>query len=76
MFLQAYEYEQLHQVDLQEFFGKVPKYLSSQSNELFDSQIKNWIIELMKIRENKSNILPSDSNLNTILKNYLINPRS
>lgn len=67
MFLQAYEYELLHKINLDEFFVKIPNYLSDPT---FDSQIKQWINELMKLREKKINILPNDSNLNTILRNY------
>jgi hypothetical protein len=68
MFLQAYEYELLNNISLDEFFSKIPNYLSDST---FDSQIKQWIHELMNLREKKINILPFDSNLNTILRNYL-----
>ncbi len=69
MFLQAYEYESLHKINLDEFFSKIPNYIS-EKNSQFDTKIKGWIIELMEIRDKKLDILPSDSNLNTILKNY------
>lgn len=43
MFLQAYEYEQLNHIELNEFFSHV-------SNYTFEPQIKGWIDELMEIR--------------------------
>lgn len=64
MFLQAYEYEQLQGVRLDEFFAHVDKHS-------FEPQVKEWIDELMHVRNSQINILPKDSNLNTILKHYL-----
>jgi putative hydrolase of HD superfamily len=69
MYLQAYEYELINQLDLSEFFSKVPNNLDESSS--IDPQVKEWIRELMQLREKKTNILPKDSNLNTILRNYL-----
>jgi len=69
MYLQAYEYEILNNIELTEFFSSVPKHLSDESD--FHPKIKEWIKELMSIRERKINILSKDSNLNTILKNFL-----
>jgi 5'-deoxynucleotidase YfbR-like HD superfamily hydrolase len=69
MYLQAYEYELLYDSDLSEFFQKVPHYLSESS--FFEPQVKGWLNELLKIRNNKINILPYDSNLNTLLKDIL-----
>ena len=69
MYLQAYEYELINGVRLDEFFSGVPKNISDSSS--FDPQIKKWIKELVELRENKSNILPRDSNLNTILRDFL-----
>jgi len=69
MYLQAYEYEILNNIELTEFFSSVPKHLSDDSD--FHPKIKEWIKELMTIRERKINILSKDSNLNTILKNFL-----
>ena len=69
MYLQAYEYEMINNIELTEFFGNVPKNLSDSND--FDPKIKEWIVELMNIRERKINILSKDSNLNTILKSFL-----
>ena len=69
MYLQAYEYEMLNQIELNEFFGNVPKHLEDRSD--FNPQIKAWLRELMEIRENKVNILVEDSNMNTILRNFI-----
>lgn len=65
MFLQAYEYEKLQEnLDLQEFFSQIKSHP-------FEPQIKEWIDELMEIRDKKLNVLPKNSNLNTILKFYI-----
>ena len=69
MYLQAYEYEIINDIELTEFFSTVPNNLSASSD--FHPKVKEWISELMKIREKKINILSKDSNLNTILKNFL-----
>ena len=69
MYLQAYEYELLNNADLSEFFSNVPKHLCDTSD--FDPQIRAWLKELMRIRADKLNILSKDSNLNTILRNFL-----
>ena len=69
MFITAYEYELIHKVDLTEFFSNVPKCLDDSS--FFTPQVKRWIEELMKLRENKVDIRPTDSNMNTILKDIL-----
>lgn len=66
MYLQAYEYEQINNVKLDEFFSKI-----DQHN--FEPEIKKWIDELLEIRNGNRNVLPLDSNLNTILKHYLPN---
>lgn len=69
MFLTAYEYELIHKVDLTEFFSNVPKCLEDSS--FFSPQVKSWVAELMKLRENKVDIRPDDSNMKTILKHIL-----
>lgn len=69
MYLQAYEYEILNNIELTEFFSTVSKNLSDSSD--FHPNIKEWINELMTIRQKKINILSNDSNLNTILKSFL-----
>lgn len=69
MFITAYEYEMIHKCDLTEFFSNVPKCLENSS--FFTPQVKSWIEELMKLRENKVDIRPNDSNMNTILKDIL-----
>jgi hypothetical protein len=69
MFLTAYEYELIYHIDLSEFFSNVPKCLDETS--FFTPQVKSWTRELMKLRENKVDIRPFDSNMNTILKDIL-----
>lgn len=64
MYLQAYEYEILNEMKLDEFF-------SSIDSIQFEPNLKKLIDELMHIRKNGLNFLPKDSNLNTILKFYL-----
>ena len=71
MYLQAYEYELLHKTDLSEFFQKAPQFVAETS--FFEPQVKEWLRELISLRENKVNLLPYDSNLNTLLKNILLN---
>ena len=73
MFLQAYEYELLQRKELAEFFSSVPKCLAAESS--VEPQVKEWIKELMALREKKANILPHDSNLNTILKDIILNKK-
>jgi len=70
MFLQAYEYELLYKVDLSEFWRTVPKCLSESSS--FEPKVKEWLAELLQLREKKFNLLPKDSNLNTLLKDIII----
>lgn len=74
MFLQAYEYELLQNRDLTEFFNSVPKCLSDGSS--LEPQVKGWIKELMSLREKKINFMPHDSNLNTILKDIILNKKA
>lgn len=69
MYIQAYEYEKLQNLDLSEFFNQVPKNLSESSS--FDPLVKNWLKNLMEIREDGRNILPKDSNMNTLLAHVL-----
>lgn len=65
MFIQAYEYEKLQPgLDLSEFFSQ------AKSHD-FEPSIRKWVDELMEIRSTKSDALPPNSNLNTILKFYL-----
>ena len=66
MYLQAYEYEQLNPgVNLGEF-------LSSADKHPFESPVKEWVRELVDLRNsNSASVLPSDSNLNTIIKFFL-----
>lgn len=64
MYLQAYEYEHLNNVKLDEFF-------SSVNTVDFEPNLKKLVDELMEIRYKGINLLPKDSNLNTILKLYL-----
>ena len=73
MYLQAYEYELLHKTDLSEFFHKAPQFVAETS--FFEPQVKAWLNELISLRENKVNLLPYDSNLNTLLKNILLNKK-
>ena len=60
MYLQAYEYELLQNCNLEEFFGKVPRYLADDSP--FEPQVKRWLSELMRLRETRVNVLAADSN--------------
>jgi 5'-deoxynucleotidase YfbR-like HD superfamily hydrolase len=69
MYLQAYEYELMNKIDLSEFFSSVEENMSHQS--YFDEQVKEWLRELIDLRSKKINRLPKNSNLNTILKDYL-----
>lgn len=69
MYLQAYEYELLYGKDFTEFFQTVPHFIGEKSN--FEPQVKEWVKELMQIREQRVNFLPKDSNMNTILKDIL-----
>ena len=69
MYLQAYEYEHLQGKDLDEFFSSAQDVLDSTDVEV-TSQAKAWIKEIIEMRNRKNNILPADSNLNTILKDY------
>ena len=55
MFLTAYEYELIHKINLDEFFKSVPKCLDDSS--FFTPQVKSWVAELMKLRENKVDML-------------------
>ena len=66
MYLQAYEYEQLNPgVNLGEL-------LSSADKHPFESPVKEWVRELVDLRNsNSASVLPSDSNLNTIIKFFL-----
>ena len=69
-FLQAFEYELLFQIDFSEFWRIVPECLSKSS--FFEPQVKGWLEELLEFRENKINLLPKDSNLNTLLRDIII----
>lgn len=69
MYLQAYEYELLNGKDFTEFFQTVANFVDEKSH--FEPQVKEWVKELMKIRDQRANVLPKDSNLNTILKDIL-----
>ncbi len=70
MFLQAFEYELLFKVDFSEFWRTVPKCLSEASS--FEPQVKKWLEELLHLREKRYNLLPKDSNLNTLLRDIII----
>lgn len=71
MFLAAYEYELGQKVDLSEFFSQVPKCLDESS--FFTPQVKEWTRELMRLREKKVDLRPFDSNLNTVLREIILN---
>ena len=71
MFLQAYEYELLYKRDFTEFFNSVPKCLAEGSS--MHPQVKEWVKELIQTREKRVNLLPRDSNLNTLLKDIILN---
>lgn len=64
MYLQAYEYEILNDIKLDEFFSGVDSIQ-------FEPNLKKLIDELLNIRKLGANFLPKDSNLNTLLKFYL-----
>jgi putative hydrolase of HD superfamily len=65
MYLQAYEYELINpELDLTEFFATAEKFS-------FKSPVREWVKELLDLRATKAQILPKDSNLNTILRFYL-----
>ena len=70
MFLTAYEYELTQNIDLSEFFSQVPKCLDEKTS-FFTPQVKEWTKELIQLRQNKVDLRPYDSNLNTILKEIL-----
>ncbi len=74
MYLQAYEYEHDQNMNLNEFYANVPFILENvvnNKNRSFSPQIKTWLYELNTVRDDKKNLLPFDSNLNTILKYHL-----
>jgi putative hydrolase of HD superfamily len=74
MYLQAYEYEHVQNMNLSEFYANVPFILDSaenSKNKNFSPQVRSWLAELNKIRDDKKNLLPFDSNLNTVLKCHL-----
>ena len=71
MYLQAYEYELLNNLDLSEFFSNIPSYLLNdvdEKEETGNNTIRKCLKELLELRNKKINHLPPDSNLNTILK--------
>ena len=69
MYMQAYEYEMLTGLDLTEFFSNVPKCLAEES--FFEPEVKEWLKQLMELRDKKLNALPLDSNMNTVLRDVL-----
>lgn len=67
MYLQAYEYEKLNDgKNLEEFYESV----ECKQNSL-PKQTQKWLSQVKQIKD--KNYLPSDSNLNTILKDFLNN---
>jgi hypothetical protein len=72
MYIQAYEYEKLTGKPLEDFFAGAQSILNDEKAERVTPQVKQWIKHIVEVRSKGTNLLPPDSNMNTILKEYFL----